>query len=54
VTSSVVAITDKALVIKADFKDSYDSIWIKLWLLPDLTTLEVEEFESKTLNPDRV
>lgn len=54
VTNSVVAITDKVLVIKVDFKDTHDSIEIKLWLLPDPTTLEMEKFASKTLNPDRV
>jgi chemotaxis protein CheY-P-specific phosphatase CheC len=54
IATYVGAVTDKVLVIKADFKDVHNSIGIKLWLLPDPALLETGKLDPEFLKPNKI
>ncbi len=45
VATSAGALVDELLIIKADFRDEYDSIEIRFWLLPDPAILKFEKIQ---------
>jgi chemotaxis protein CheY-P-specific phosphatase CheC len=54
VATSVDDLADELLVIKADFRDEFNSIEIRFWLLPDPAILKFEKIQLVALNAGKV